>query len=283
MLLLAACPVNKPRTEPALIVVDAGLEPRRPLRYLPGDPARIDTTSQSIASSAITNTTLDVVKQRLEFPLIRRHVTVGVAAQQGTLILTSHVDGVSISADGERDPAFRSRFEVDVAKEKDTTATTRFTPTGVVVAAAQDQAPPALLIRELLALTAQDAIVRFPDQPVGVGAVWRITSQPRLQGVQWQRVETVRLTAMTDSLLTLETEAVLTGAPQDLVVTPKSTSKLKRGSVRATRKLTVPLRGLAREVYGESTAELEVLVFDHGLKIQSQTTVKTVYTEKPVP
>jgi hypothetical protein len=282
--MLAACgPVRQPTDQPALTVVEAGTEPRRPLRYFPGAEVRMATTSRSIADATITNTTLDTLKQRLEFPLLRKQLSVAVGVQHGELELTARVDDVSISADGDRDPAFRARFEVDVAKEKGTTRTTRFTPTGVVTNASQDHAPPALMIRELLTLTSQDDIVRFPDQSVGVRAVWRITSHPRLQGVQWHGIETVRLTAMTDEALTLETDAVLTGPPQDLAVQPGSTSKLNRGAVRTTRKLTVPLRGLARTVYGESSAELDLVVFEHGRKITSSTRVNTVYTENPVP
>lgn len=282
-MLVACTPVRKPTDEPALTVVEPGTEPRRPLRYVPGAITHAASTSQSIADATITNTTLDTIKQHLEFPLIRRQLSIGVVAQQGELERTARVDEVGISADGDRDPTFRASFQVDVEKERGTTTTTRFTPTGVVTNATQDHPPPALMIRELLTLTAQDDIVRLPDQAVGVGAVWRITSHPRLQGVQWHSIETVRLTAMIDEELTLETEAVLTGPPQDLVVQPSSTSKLSRGAVRTTKKLTVSLRGLARTVYGESSAELDVVVWNHGLKVASSTTVKTVYTENPVP
>lgn len=281
--MLAACPVRKPTSDASVVVIDHGVEPRRALRYLPGPGFRATTTSQSIADSTITTTTLDTIKQRLEFPLVRKQLTVAVASEGTGLALTHHVDEVRISADGDRDPAFRARFEVDVQKEQGTTRTTRLSATGVVATATQDQPPPALLIRELLTLTAQDEVVRLPDAPVGVGATWRITSQPRLQGVQWHSVETVHVTGLTADALTLATEAELIGPPQDLSVQPTQTTKLARGRLHLTKQLTVSLRGLARTVYGESSAELEVIVWNHGLEVTSKATVKTVYTEKPVP
>lgn len=282
--MLAACPVRTPtRDAPAVTVVERGVEPRRPLRYLPGPGHQVATTSRSIVDSTITTTTLDTVKQRLEFPLIRKQLTVTVANRGTGLELTQHVDEVSISADGDRDPTFRARFEVDVQKQQGTTRTTRVSATGVTTTATQDQPPPTLMIHELLTLTAQDEVVRLPDEPVGVGARWRITTHPRLQGVQWHGVETVRVTGLTADELTLATDAELIGPPQDLSVQPTQTVKLTRGRLHSTRQLTVSLRGLARTVYGESSAELDVIVWDHGLEVTSKATVKTVYTEKPVP
>jgi hypothetical protein len=73
------------------------------------------------------------------------------------------------------------------------------------------------------------------------------------------------------------------GPPQDLVVSPSATIKLTRGKVHTTKQLTVPLRSLARTLYGESLVEVDAVVRKYNLEILSSTTVKTVFTEKPVP
>lgn len=285
-MVLVACG-GVPKTvpdRPAVTVIDRGAEPRRALRYEPVGTVRVETSSKQVADATITNTTLDQMKQRLEFPTVRRQLAITTAERRanGDLRTVIKVDAVSIALDGDSDPVFRSAYQTDVTREQGLTRTTWMSPTGAIAEVTVEQAP-SLVIRELLKLATQDDVVRFPDEQVGIGSSWRVISHPKLQGVQWNSEETIKLTAMTADEVTLESDIVMTGPPQDLVVTPQQTSKLTSGKLHTTKKLTVPLRSLARTVYGESTLEVNVVLWKSGLEIQSSTTVKTVFTEKPVP
>ncbi len=287
LLVLAACgaPTRGTVASPqSLVVLERGAEPHRLLRYelTVGTKQRVELTSKSVVAAALTNTTLDVINQRSEFPTVHTRFTLGVAEHgDGRARVTRVLDDVVLDADG--DPRIASKLRDDAAKQRKITTAWWLTPTGEVLEASGDRTSSRVAVEDLLKLAVQYDIVRLPNEPVGIGAAWKISSHPRLQGVMWDRVQTIRVRNLTGAEVEVETETVMTAAAQDLVVQPNMTTRLTGATLRMTTKEVLSLRGLATTSYGESSGEINHTVRNRHLKITSSTTIKTVFTTKPAP
>jgi len=247
-----------------------------------GSKERVELTSKSIIHSGITNTTLETINQRTEFPTVRSRMSLGVTEQRdGRARITRVVDDAVLDADGTTDASARRALERDIAKRRGETTSSWMTPAGEVFEAAGDPSS-GVAINELLKIAVQADNVRFPDEPVGVGAAWRLTSHRRLQGVEVERVQTIRVAGLADHEISLATETVMTAAPQDLVVQPNATTKLTGLRFRVTATIVVSLRGLASIIYGEGRGEINLVVRQRGLKVTSATTIDSVFTTTPL-
>jgi hypothetical protein len=271
---------------PAVRVLEAGSEPRRVVRYelAAGLRGRVELTSKATVTAALTSTVLETTVQKTEFPTERTRLTLEVLERPSTgdVWVTSNVDGATLDADGAVDAGMRGQLERDVAKQRGTRSSWWMTPAGLVEPIETKATEPRVAVTELIALAVGRDVVQFPAQPIGVGASWQVTSRPKIQGVQWERIETLQLRGITGDVVTVDSEVVLKAREQDLVVEPTATTRLTSGSVRTTSKIVMSLRALVGERYGESAGDVRLSITNKDLRVTSSTQVTGAFTAKPL-
>lgn len=285
---LAACgaPQAPAASEPAVTVLEAGVEPRRRMHYelAAGARARAEQTSKATVTAALTDTVLETRIQKTELPTERTRIVVEVREQRpaGDVKLASLIEDATLDGDGVVDPPTRRQLQRDVAKQRGAKRAWWMSTSGVVEPIEVEAGEPRLAVTELVKLTIQQQTVRFPAEPIGIGARWRVVTRPRLEGVAWERTESYRLSGATPTEARLELEVVLTARAQELLVEPTSTTTLKGATLRSTGTLVVRLREPLGEIYGETVGEVELAVTHKDLRVTSSTQIQSVFTSKPM-
>jgi hypothetical protein len=289
LIALAACGAPQAPTtasEPSVKVLEPGSEPRRVLRYQldAGARARAELTSKATVTAALTSTVLETTTQKTEFPTERMRLALEVIEKRpnGDVRVSSRIEDATLDPDGAVDPKMRAQLAGDLTRQRGKKAEWWMTPAGVVEPIERGVDEPRLAVTDLTKLAIEREVVRFPAEAVGVGASWQITTRPRLDGVRWERIETLRVRGLTDDAATLDSEVVMKAREQDLSVEPTSTAKLTGASMRTTSTLVVPLKRLVGERYGEASGDVGLSVTSKDLRVTSSTQIQSVFTAKPM-
>lgn len=272
----------RPDRPTTIRVLEAGVEPRVVLRYdlAPGLHERAELTAKATVSAAITNTVLETGLQRTELPTEKTIALFEVRGRDASRAqLARTIEEAVLLDDGVIDAPTRSRLQREVDRLRGGWRTWSMSPIGEVSQPTMDGTESATIV-ELVKLATLQTSVRFPDEAVGVGAAWQVTSHPRISGISWDRIATYRLRAASAAEIKVDVEIVMKAGEQPLRVEPNATTELRSATVRMTGGLTVPLRGLVATGYGESIGEVNLRITDKRVRATSTTQIITVFTSK---
>ena len=290
-LVLAACGGSRPRptTPPVLVVLEAGAEPRQLLRYrapAPGVPERTEVRIKLRGTALFTTTVLDKERTASDAPTIRlvaRLDSAGPTAAGDTQI-RYQIEEASVLGDFI-DPEMHRRVGAEVAGMKGLRGTWVRSPAGVVSEVDVDPARLARANRAGLPGVA-DAIlhaqVRFPDSPVGVGATWRAEYDDSFGGIDWRTSVTYRAKEVSETQVTLEVSTTMKAGSQALSVEPNQTLRLTSAERTVTQHLTVPLDHLAARGESRDSAELNLLVVQGRVRVESTLRVESLGMFTPI-
>lgn len=211
-----------PVEEPTVTVLDAGTEPRQPLRVVlePGAQASITVTTDLAVDQQAAGRT-----QRIDAPPVRQELSyeVGEVSEEGaevTITLTAvAVQPAGAGLDAEEVEA----LDRSLAPLVGLRATGTLTPTGTYVdlrfrrPAGLDRA----LIAQLDATQSQLAALAapLPTEAMGLGGRWTATTTADLAGTTARTATTYEITAIDDDRVSYRATIGSTAEPQPLVPT----------------------------------------------------------------
>lgn len=276
------------QAEPTIKVLDAGAEPRQRLRYELTErvPERMEMSFKLRMNGAYTNTVLETGHRSADFPTIKNTARIEVTAlgADGTATVNSIVEDVVV-LDDFVDPMIRKMVDVEVKAMKGWQGSWHMTPSGRIsnVTASVPNAPAAARARlSNVADTLRENFVIFPEQVVGVGASWQVTSQYVVSGVTWERTTTYRLKALTDSAATVAAQSSMHADPQALSVEPNATIRLTSATSSASAELVVPLHGLVATATSQGTSEMNLLIVRGHLRLVSSVQTEAIGSVRPI-
>lgn len=257
----AADPVS-----PQVELLDAGAEPREPLRYTLTPDTSVNGVM--VMTYEVTELLIDGEAAAADMPALPMEadltLAVGAVDDDGA-DLRFTMNAVRL---GEVDLPDADRAQVEAGLEAVTglTASARMDPRGRVTEG-DFEVPgvPGLeqLGDQLVALAAP-----LPEEPIGPGAVWRVTQSTVVGGLPLEQVTEVRLVARDDDLLTLEmtTEGTSPAGPVELDAAPGVQVEVVRGRSAGTSSLVVDLTSaFPRRVEAAVESDQE-LRFDDGTR-----------------
>lgn len=275
--------------EPTIKVLDAGAEPREHLRYdfRAHSPERMELTFKLRVNSAYTNTVLETGHRSADFPTIKATARVEVSAlnADGTATVSSIVDEVAV-VDDFVDPAIHAIVDVEVKAMKGSQSSWRISPSGRISHATASAPNASAEVRAHLANVAdtmRENAVIFPEQVVGVGASWQVTSQYLLFGVAWERTTTYSLKALSDTSATVEEQTSMRADSQALRVEPRATTRLTSASSNATAELVVRRHNLVASATSHGTSEMNLLIVRGNLRLVSSVQTEAISSVRPIP
>jgi hypothetical protein len=198
----------------------AGDEPRSALRFAPttGTQEQVELTmrmSMSIAGPGLPpmNQDLPPIKQ------FNRAETIAVADGRITEKIT--YEKVTVDAAGV-DPTVAAAMQTAMAQLQGFEQTVIYDDRGGIIEGTLDipEGTDAQLAQTLESLTktVEQAMVRFPEQPVGIGARWKETSQIANGGLELEQTGEFTLVARDGDQITIET--LITQTPLSTKFTP---------------------------------------------------------------
>lgn len=207
-------PVEAPEVE----VLDAGQEPRSPLRFRPEEGAEQALTLRQeqrqefrVAGSA----------QAVDAPATELDITNRVeSADDDRIVVATEYQDSRVLPGPEADPAIVSQVEEVVAAFEGTSARTVLNPRGVVI----EFEPPepdlegtagdiADTLISSLGEQSSSLAVPFPEEPVGRGARWRVTSSAQIAGLNVDTAYELELTEVADTSAGANVQTAVTFVP----------------------------------------------------------------------
>lgn len=252
---------------PVIAVIEPGGEPRRLVRYAAPAlhvPERIEIRLKVRSSVATTNTVLENGRTDVDAPTIRlvvRLEATGATPAGGTRI-SYEIEEASVLGDLV-DPRMRGVLEPEVAALKGVRATWERDPAGVVSQVVLDPATLERANRAGLAGVpdaALQSVVRFPDVPIGTGAIWRTDYDESFGGIHWHTTFTSRVKEISATHVTVELSGVMRAPSQPISVEPNATVRLTSADRSGNQLWVIPLDRLAASGELRERAELNVLV-----------------------
>ena len=275
--------------EPTIRVLDAGVEPRQLLHYdLTGlVPERMELSFKLRINGEYTNTVLETGHQTADFPTIKNTARLEVRSvgADGTATVSSIVEDVAI-LDDVVDPAIRRMIDVEVNAMKGSQYSWRMTPSGRIfdVTASAPNASAAVRARlSNVADTIRGNSVIFPDQAIGAGASWQVTSRYVLSGVTWEQTATYRLRDLTDSVATVSAQISMHADSQALSVEPNATTRLTSATGNASAELVVPFHSLVATATSRGASEMSLLVVRGHQRLASSIQTEAFTSMRPIP
>lgn len=276
VLLLCACgsTVRIPAS-PTLSIVDRGAEPRQLLRFapIPGTTERAEVTIKQRLRTAYTNTVLEDGRTDVDQPsmrLIGPVVTENVSAAGAKITFTIETAEV---LDDVVDARARPQVEAAAKGMVGSAVVWRRAANG----ATEPIAVPAALGSELF------GDPTFPDEPVGIGASWRVTKAFTSSGVRFRAVMTYRLRDLMPSQVTLDLETDLVAPEQALSVEPNASVHLTSATGRGTGHAVIPLHSAIATSSVQWTVELNLKIVRGRLRVTSSQTLERVQSLRPAP
>jgi hypothetical protein len=235
---------------PTVKVVNPGSEPRQQIRYQPKPqaPDRMEMTLKVRVSTAFTNTALETGHRAADSPSMKisaRMMAVTVMPS-GDALLTCVIEDVAV-LDDMIDPAMRRPIESESSALEGSRGSWQLSPAGIISNVVFEAAPGAQPVRNPrwnLRDVLRDASAVFPDEPIGVGAIWKVTSTQSIAGVTWKRRATYRLRDLSGSIASIDANVEMQASSQPLSVEPNATTRLTSGTSRARADLVIRLDGL---------------------------------------
>lgn len=199
-------------------VIDAGEEPRRELRVAvePGTEHPVTTRMRQEIS-------IDVRGQTQETASATEQAVVYVvdSVEDGVISVTTKYQGGRVLDDVAIDPATRRGLEEVLGLFEDAEGSATYDQRGALISlvppsleGAPPQIAPALetMIDSMESQAAQMS-VPFPEEPVGVGAVWRVSASLDMAGLPFEIVTEVALTEVSDTEVSGTIDQTLTIVP----------------------------------------------------------------------
>jgi len=291
MLMLAACGAAQPpgaSAAPAIVIDQVGAEPWSVVRYslAPGLEQRFELTLKVRAATTLTNTVLEDDKRDLDFPglVLRMRAHVTAVTPGGDAQLAYEVEGAGV-LDDVIDPSLRVIAESEATSIRGTRSTAILSTNGALSNVASENASGSQSSQrwqtELEAALHASTVV-FPDAPIGVGAMWRVTSHPALRGVRWTRTATYTLQARSETTVVLDAAIEMTATSQVLRTEPNESIRLTSARSKTRLHASLPLTRIAGDVSSETTAELSYLIVRRHERLGSTTRIQSITLTKPV-
>jgi hypothetical protein len=277
------------KVEPALKIIDAGAEPRQRLQYglTAHVPERMEVTFKlRLNTSYANNNGFKTGHQSAELPTIKYvyRIEVTSVGADGTATVNAALDDIA-ALDEVAEPPVRKMVDREIQALNGWQGSWQLTPRGRLSDFSMT-APKASAKQRTylsgLATAIQQTSVLFPDEPVGVGATWQVTSQHTISGVTWQRTTTFQLKALTDSTATIDAQYAMRAGPQALSVEPNVTTQLTSGTSSGNVELTVPLHGLVVTGTTHGTSELNMVMVNRHVQITSSMDSEELSTVRPL-
>lgn len=166
---------------PSIVVRDRGQAPRQRLRYAPaiGTVERVELRFKFSIDTAFTNTVLEKGERKANLPAIRAvgHFEVTAIEPNGDARIRGAIDHAELLED-VRDPRLRRTIDAEVEVLERWRASWRRSPVGVIAEVRVDPSSgvaPHQLANVIEAI--RESSVVFPDESVGVGAIWERSSR----------------------------------------------------------------------------------------------------------
>ncbi len=262
---------------PQFELTSSGSEPREVLRYqaTTNTTDLAELTLKLRSRTTFENTTLEEGRHDVDFPAVRVRgpMTVTEASPNGDAVITFVVDEVEL-LDDVVDPRVRTAVVARTEALRGIRTSWRRAPNGLIdpiTTSAKDE------WRDIAQGLAA-ASIRFPDEPVGIGATWRISSTFETGEVRGLRVVTYRLRDRADDAVTVDAEVELRAADQALSTEPNATRHLRSARGTGTFHGVVPLRGVIADAQAQESVELDVLITQRHLRVQSKVTIETIFS-----
>ncbi len=266
---------------PQLELTSAGATPRELIRFAAttGTIERAELTLKLRSRTTFENTVLEEGRQDVDFPAVRVRgpMTVTEASPDGDAAITFVVEQSELLADVV-DPAMRPAFVARTEALRGITTSWRRAPSGAITPIASSSKDEWRDLADGLAAAA----IRFPDEPIGVGATWRISSTFQTGEVRGLRTVTYRLRDRDDDTVTIDAEVELQAGDQALSTEPHATRHLRSARGRGTFHGVVPLRGVIADAQTQESLALDVLITQRHLRVQSRVTIETIFSTKTV-
>lgn len=244
-----------PRPPPpltGLAVIDAGLAPRTPLRYR----APKGTRTAQVVTADIA---MGDGAQKLPWPTVttKSVVTAEDVLADGTIKVRYAVTATSAE---DRPNAVLTAEQMNQPLQLlvGTSITGTLSPSGVLGSLAVDTGgktiPPALEAQvTALSRNFEHSVMPLPAEPIGVGALWTFKQAVDQNGMKVSAATTIKVTAMTETTLTIALTSELTGPDQQVEV---SGSKVSVSKVHGTMRGTGVIDLLRLAFTGELVADL---------------------------
>lgn len=283
--LIAGCGGARPTGAPAptdIVVDQVGAEPWSVVRYslVPGFEQRFEVTLKIRAATTLTNTVLEDDKRNLDFPGLVLHMLARVTAvtPAGDAQLAYEVESAGV-LDDVIDPSLRVIAEREATSIRGARSTAHLAASGALTRLQAEGDPRSQSSQRWLTeleSSLHDSDVVFPDAPIGVGAIWVVTSHPTLRGAHWTRVATYTLRARTETSVDLDATFVMTADSQELRTEPNESIRLTRARSKSVAHASLSLTKIAGDVSSEGTAELSYLIVRRHDRLSSTTRIQSI-------
>lgn len=195
-----------------------------------------------------TNTRLNTWQRDHEYPAIRFTATITVASvsASGDAVMQSTIEDATV-LDDVSDPRVRKAAEAGARFVKGMRTSWTLAPNGVVSEIVFDVPNASRATQNALGRFADSVnewAAEFPDEPLGVGAAWRVESVRTYSGLKWNRTATYRVMALSEASVTLDEVVVMNTGEQALSVEPNATTTVTSGHANVTGQIVIPFRGL---------------------------------------
>ena len=255
---------ESPPVAPTIEVVDTGDEPRVPLRYALVAGTSV-TGTQSI-DQYIRQVDQDGFGNSTRIPTIDLGLQLDVqeVKPDGTARVTFGFTSVNATGNGSAASSDQARaIEIALADitdlTGDTTTTDRGVPLDTSLDVPDDLSDTLRSILEQYESQASALTPPLPEEPLGLGARWRATTEAELNGIEFEQEFVYTLESMTGTQLEVTITAKQRAAPQEIDVpgAPRG-SKIRLLSYRAKGQGTTTF-DLAAPLPVESEVKLHVV------------------------
>jgi hypothetical protein len=276
--LLVACGSSlKLPTTPQLELTSHGTVPREVIRFraTANTTERAELTLKVRSWTTFENTVLEQGHVDVDFPAVRVRgpMTVTEASPNGDAAISFVVDDAEL-LDDVVDPQLRAAIVARTEALRGIQASWRRAPDGSITPIASRSKEEWKDIGQWLA----DVAIRFPEQPIGIGATWRVSSAFQTGEVRGLRVVTYHLRDRDDASVTIDAETEMRAGDQVLSTEPNATRHLRSGRGTGTYHGVVSLRGVIADGQAHEYLELDVLITQRRLRVQSTMTIETIFS-----
>lgn len=263
---------------PVVTLVDAGAEPRRPLRLRPQADAKFDTemvmrmkSKQRMGEMQMPEMVAPPMRMVLE-------TVVEAVAEDGDITASAtYTDVSTLDAPGGK-PMVRRQIETMLGSMRGMSARMTFTDRAVLRSAElqlPDDAQP--MVREQIegmAGSMDQFTTPLPEEPVGLGAKWTVLSTVANQGMIFQQTATYTLKAIDGDVVDLDMQLTQTAEPQELdAQMPGATARLLslsgKGSGTARMNLT-QVMPVSSQMVAKTEIHLEMTMQGQSQQLEQQ-------------
>ncbi len=243
---------------PTLQLELAGAEPQVVLRMDPalGGPQRVVTIDEYVQTSSILTGALPPKERTSELPRLRTvHRLEATSPTPGDTVVTATVE--DIRPDGAVRGDHQDRLLRELHKIVGSTCSWHQAPSGL-----QDRFTGSIALSSgaVSCEAFRNSSVVFPDVPIGVGAIWKLSST-YLQGkVSLHRDATFQLVAFADDVATLDVSVLMVADPQSIDREPYASTDLESAVSSSRGIFKIPLHHLGMTGSYRGSNDLEYIL-----------------------